>query len=112
MLCSPSLNREGLKIVVFNNGGGGIFRWLPGKAHADMFERHFETPPTRTVAQLANAMGASHSIAHHPDGLREGLQRLADQPGLAVLEVVTPSECSGEVALDYLRAFQPNSPTH
>ena len=112
MLCSPSLNREGLKIVVFNNGGGGIFRWLPGKAHADMFERHFETPPTRTVAQLANAMGASHSIAHHTDGLREGLRRLADQPGLAVLEVVTPSECSGEVALDYLRAFQPNSPTH
>ena len=111
MLCSPSLNREGLKIVVFNNGGGGIFRWLPGKAHADMFERHFETPPTRTVAQLADTMGASHSIAHHADELCEGLRTLANATGLAVLEVVTPNECSGEVALDYLKAFQPNTPT-
>ena len=111
MLCSPSLNREGLKIVVFNNGGGGIFRWLPGKVHADMFERHFETPPTRTVAQLADAMGASHCIAHHAGELRQGLQRLADEPDLAVLEVVTPNEFSGEVALDYLRAFQPNTST-
>jgi 2-succinyl-5-enolpyruvyl-6-hydroxy-3-cyclohexene-1-carboxylate synthase len=111
MLCSPSLNREGFKIVVFNNGGGGIFRWLPGKVHADMFERHFETPPTRTVAQLADAMGASHCIAHHAGELRQGLQRLADEPGLAVLEVVTPNEFSGEVALDYLRAFQPNTST-
>ena len=100
-----------LVVVVLNNGGGGIFRWLPGKAHADMFERHFETPPTRTVAQLADTMGASHSIAHHADELCEGLRTLADATGLAVLEVVTPNECSGEVALDYLKAFQPNTPT-
>ena len=56
-------------------------------------------------------MGASHSIAHHADELREGLRTLADTTGLAVLEVVTPNECSGEVALDYLKAFQPNTPT-
>ena len=107
MLCSPSLNREGLKIVVFNNGGGGIFRWLPGKTHADMFERHFETPPTRTVAQLAAAMGASHRTAHNDAQLREELTHLASDPGFAVLEIVTPNESSGQVALDYLRAFQP-----
>ena len=111
MLCSPSLNRAGLKIVVFNNGGGGIFRWLPGKTHADMFERHFETPPTRTVAQLAAAMGASHGKVHNGAELREGMRRLADEPNLVVLEVVTPNEKSGEVALDYLRTFQPNTST-
>ena len=38
-----------LRIVVMNNGGGGIFRWLPGTQHPDLFERHFETPPNRTV---------------------------------------------------------------
>lgn len=108
MLCSPSLNREGLKIVVFNNGGGGIFRWLPGKTHADMFERHFETPPTRTVAQLAAAMGASHRTAHNDAQLREELMLLASDSGFAVLEIVTPNEPSGQVAMDYLGAFQPN----
>ena len=107
MLCSPSLNREGLKIVVFNNGGGGIFRWLPGKTHTDMFERHFETPPSRTVAQLAAAMGASHCTARNGAQLREKLKHLANDPGFAVLEIVTPNESSGQVALDYLRAFQP-----
>lgn len=106
-LCSPSLNREGMKIVVFNNGGGGIFRWLPGKTHADMFERHFETPPSRTVAQLAAAMGATHRAACNGAQLREELTHLASDPAFAVLEVVTPNESSGEVALDYLRAFQP-----
>lgn len=111
MMCSPSLNREGLKIVVFNNGGGGIFRWLPGKAHASMFERHFETPPTRTVEQLAAAMGATHHSAHGGAELREGLRHLAEEPGLTVLEVVTPNEASGDVALDYLRTFQSNPPT-
>ena len=111
MLCSPSLNREGLKIVVFNNGGGGIFRWLPGKTHEDMFERHFETPPTRTVAQLAVAMDASHYTAHNGAQLREKLMHLANDHGFAVLEIVTSNESSGQVAQDYLRAFQSTPPS-
>jgi 2-succinyl-5-enolpyruvyl-6-hydroxy-3-cyclohexene-1-carboxylate synthase len=44
-----------LHIVCLNNGGGGIFDFLPLAAHADaaLFEEHIATPATADLAALA-----------------------------------------------------------
>ena len=95
-----------LRIVVMNNGGGGIFRWLPGTQHPDLFERHFETPPNRTVEAQARAMGATHFLASNEVELREALSNVLRAPGPTVLEVKTPSAQSATVLTDYLAAFR------
>ena len=95
-----------LRIVVMNNGGGGIFRWLPGTQHPDLFERHFETPPNRTVETQARAMGATHFLATNEGELREALSKVVHTSGPTVLEVRTPSAQSAAVLTDYLAAFR------
>ena len=95
-----------LRIVVMNNGGGGIFRWLPGTQHPDLFERHFETPPNRTVEAQARAMDATHFLASNEAELREALSNVLRTPGPTVLEVRTPSAESAAVLTDYLAAFR------
>jgi 2-succinyl-5-enolpyruvyl-6-hydroxy-3-cyclohexene-1-carboxylate synthase len=95
-----------LRIVVMNNGGGGIFRWLPGTQHPDLFERHFETPPNRTVEAQAKAMGATHFLATNEAELREALSEVVHTSGPTVLEVRTPSAQSAAVLTDYLAAFR------
>lgn len=95
-----------LHIVVMNNGGGGIFRWLPGTQHPDLFERHFETPPNRTVESQARAMGARHFLATSEAELREALSSVIRTKGPTVLEVQTLAVQSAAVLADYLAAFQ------
>ena len=95
-----------LHIVVMNNGGGGIFRWLPGTKHPDLFERHFETPPNRTVEAQAQAMGATHFLASNEAELHEALSNVLRAPGPTVLEVKTPSAQSAATLTDYLSAFR------
>ena len=42
-----------LVIVILNNGGGGIFSFLPIAQHKDVFEKYFGTPHSYTFANAA-----------------------------------------------------------
>ena len=68
-----------LRIVVMNNGGGGIFRWLPGTQHKDIFQRHFETPPNRHVQDMAQAMQATYFRATRTSEQLEAAIQAAEQ---------------------------------
>ncbi|MGB1384028.1 MAG: 2-succinyl-5-enolpyruvyl-6-hydroxy-3-cyclohexene-1-carboxylic-acid synthase [Flavobacteriales bacterium] len=103
-LTETSLNREGFKVVVINNGGGGIFRWLPGTQHSDMFIRHFETPPTRTVASVAKGANARYLRAASAAELKRALEHARDEKGLVMLEVVTPNLDSADAVKTYLES--------
>ena len=104
MLTDP--NSSLLNIVVMNNGGGGIFRWLPGTQHHDMFERHFETPPNRTVKQQAESMNATCLTATNAKELADALAQAMSTPSFVVVDVQTPSSQSAEECERYLNAFQ------
>lgn len=105
MLTDPLDVNRGLKVVVINNGGGGIFRWLPGTKHEDAFVRHFETPSTRRVEDLAKAMNAVYRCAKNDGQLREGIEALAAEPKFAVLEIQTPPVESAAQLSRYLQSF-------
>ncbi|MEA2444940.1 MAG: 2-succinyl-5-enolpyruvyl-6-hydroxy-3-cyclohexene-carboxylate synthase [Thermoleophilales bacterium] len=69
-----------LTIVCVNNGGGGIFDFLPVAEHADreLYERHVLTPsglPLREVAALADL---PHVVANSARDVRDAL----DEPAL------------------------------
>ncbi|HEX2071770.1 MAG TPA: 2-succinyl-5-enolpyruvyl-6-hydroxy-3-cyclohexene-1-carboxylic-acid synthase [Thermoleophilaceae bacterium] len=54
-----------LTIVCVNNGGGGIFDFLPVSEHADAaaYERHVATPAGIDLAALATLAGMQHRLA-------------------------------------------------
>ena len=96
---------DGLKIVVMNNQGGGIFRWLPGTQHEAMFERHFETPPNRTVKELAAAMHAQYLPVQDASDLPAALEQARLCPTPVVVDIQTPDEQSAEERVRYLETF-------
>ncbi len=70
-----------LTIVCTNNGGGGIFDFLPVAEHAeaDAYEEHVATPADVDVARVAALAGLGHRLAATPDELRSAV---AEGPGL------------------------------
>jgi 2-succinyl-5-enolpyruvyl-6-hydroxy-3-cyclohexene-1-carboxylate synthase len=69
-----------LTIVCVNNGGGGIFDFLPVAEHADqtLYEEHVATPAGVNLAEVAALAGLPHALASTPDEVRAA----AGSPGL------------------------------
>ena len=69
-----------LTIVCANNGGGGIFDFLPLAEHGagETFEEHVITPSGVDLAQVAALAGMEHRLASTPDEVRAA----AAEPGL------------------------------
>ncbi len=69
-----------LTIVCINNGGGGIFDFLPVAETADhaAYEEHLATPVPVDLRDLAALGGLEHTLATTPDEVRAA----ADHPGL------------------------------
>jgi 2-succinyl-5-enolpyruvyl-6-hydroxy-3-cyclohexene-1-carboxylate synthase len=69
-----------LTIVCVNNGGGGIFDFLPVAEHADphVFEEQIITPSELPLRDLAALAGLPHIVAGDAAGVRAAL----DEPGL------------------------------
>ena len=62
-----------LTIVCVNNGGGGIFDFLPVAEHSDAeaFEEHIATPAGVELERVAALAGLPHRSAGGPDEVRE-----------------------------------------
>jgi 2-succinyl-5-enolpyruvyl-6-hydroxy-3-cyclohexene-1-carboxylate synthase len=73
-----------LTIVCADNGGGGIFDFLPLAQHADAgsYEAHIATPTGVTIERIAALAGLTHHLAVTPDELRAAF---AAGPGLIEL---------------------------
>jgi 2-succinyl-5-enolpyruvyl-6-hydroxy-3-cyclohexene-1-carboxylate synthase len=69
-----------LTIVCVNNGGGGIFDFLPVADSADreLYEEHIATPAPIELARVAALVDVPHTVASTPDQIRAAAAR----PGL------------------------------
>ena len=79
LVASGRLEAE-LTILCVNNGGGGIFDFLPVAAQADaaVFERHIATPSGIEPARVAALAGLNHAVARTPAEIGAAVAR----PGL------------------------------
>ncbi len=83
---------ENLKIVVVNDGGGGIFRLLEGPEHMDFFEDFSVTHHPVSLELLSQSFGRGFLRVTGLDGLDEQLGSLFEVGNrLTVLEVDTTS---------------------
>ncbi len=90
--------RLGLKltIVLIDNGGGGIFDFLPvaraamardSDGEGDVFTDHVATPTGLDFARAAELYGLRHERAQDVRGFREALERAMACEGSAIVEV-------------------------
>jgi 2-succinyl-5-enolpyruvyl-6-hydroxy-3-cyclohexene-1-carboxylate synthase len=95
---------KNFKIILINNGGGGIFRILPGHKETPVFNTFFETSHCLTAEHLAEMYGFDYAIASDEMSLSKGLAALYGQnekPGL--LEVFTPSLQNDAILLQFFK---------
>ena len=95
---------KNFKIILMNNGGGGIFRILPGHDESPVFNTFFETSHCLTAEHLAKMYGFEYLIASNEATLEKGLELMfAQNEKPVLLEVFTPTLENDKVLLQYFR---------
>jgi 2-succinyl-5-enolpyruvyl-6-hydroxy-3-cyclohexene-1-carboxylate synthase len=95
---------KNFKIILINNGGGGIFRILPGHEETLVFNKFFETSHCLTAEQLARMYGFEYSIASDEASLEHSLKNLYGQNGKpSILEIFTPTLENNKILLQYFK---------
>ena len=95
---------ENLKIVVLNDGGGGIFRLLDGPGQMEFFEEYSVTHHPVSLELLSQSFGRSFQRVEGLEGLGEQMEALFnEESSLSVLEVDTTSGENSRIFKDLFR---------
>ena len=83
-----------LVVVVLNNDGGGIFRYLPIAKHGDVFEALFTTPHGLSFAPVAKALGIAAESPTTRAAMKKAVAKALKRGGATVIEVTCARESS------------------
>lgn len=98
-----------LKMVVINNGGGGIFRFIPGPDTTEQLEPFFEAHHQWKAEKLAEAFDVLYFKAENQSELEKILPEFySDLSRPALLEIFTPGKINAKLLRDYF-SFLKNS---
>ncbi|WP_289055658.1 2-succinyl-5-enolpyruvyl-6-hydroxy-3-cyclohexene-1-carboxylic-acid synthase [Carboxylicivirga marina] len=99
--------KPNLRIVVINNGGGGIFRFIPGPSDSEELETYFEASHQLNVQPLAEMYGVKYLMANNEETLNETIEQLfapGDRP--IILEIKTPAKENAGVLKSYFKRLK------
>ncbi|CAM1349633.1 2-succinyl-5-enolpyruvyl-6-hydroxy-3-cyclohexene-1-carboxylic-acid synthase [Tenacibaculum crassostreae] len=91
------------RIIILNNAGGGIFRFIPGPSTTNATD-YFETPHNLTAEHLAKMYGFNYvSVTNLAELNKElkGFYTESNQP--KIMEVFTPKEINDVVLKNYFK---------
>lgn len=92
------------KILLLNNGGGGIFRILPGHKETPVFNTYFETSHHLTAEHLAKMYKFDYLTAQNEEELSKACKTFFESNNApTILEVFTPTEVNNTVLSLYFR---------
>jgi 2-succinyl-5-enolpyruvyl-6-hydroxy-3-cyclohexene-1-carboxylate synthase len=91
------------KIILLNNGGGGIFRILPGHQETPVFNTYFETSHCLTGEHLAKMYQFDYFKASDEISLTENLEAFYAGKNRSILEVFTPTLENDKILLQYFK---------
>jgi len=97
---------DNFKIILINNGGGGIFRILPGEKDSKNYDTYFETVHLREAKYLCKAFGIEYRKVNSFGALKRKLPRFfktMKRPQL--IEIITPRKKNDAVLLNYFNAM-------
>ena len=89
------------RIIVINNGGGGIFRFIPGPNNSDALD-YFETPHTLTAKHLCEMHNFEYISVGNEIELSSKLNNFYhDADGPKLMEIFTPKEENDKILKAY-----------
>jgi 2-succinyl-5-enolpyruvyl-6-hydroxy-3-cyclohexene-1-carboxylate synthase len=92
------------KIILINNGGGGIFRILPGHEETETFNTYFETSHQLNASHLAKMYGLNYFNATDETSLDQQFSAfLAQNEQPSILEIFTPEKVNDSVLLEFFK---------
>ncbi|MEP6802972.1 MAG: 2-succinyl-5-enolpyruvyl-6-hydroxy-3-cyclohexene-1-carboxylic-acid synthase [Flavobacterium sp.] len=95
---------KNFKIILINNGGGGIFRILPGHEEKPVFNTYFETSHQLTAEHLAKMYKMNYYTATDVTSLEKNITSLYnDDNAAAILEVFTPTFENDVILKNYFK---------
>lgn len=94
---------KNFKIILLNNGGGGIFRILPGHQETPVFNTYFETSHCLTGEHLAKMYFFDYFSASNETALENGLKEFYDSKKPSILEIFTPTLENDKILLQYFK---------
>jgi 2-succinyl-5-enolpyruvyl-6-hydroxy-3-cyclohexene-1-carboxylate synthase len=102
--------KPNLKIIVINNAGGGIFRFIDGPAESGHLEKFFEAKHDWKAEKIAKAFSLNYYNAENMDQFGVSFTNfMADQKAPAVLEIFTPAVKNGEILKGYFAYLKSKS---
>jgi len=97
-----------LKVIVINNGGGGIFRIIDQPKDIKDTETLFETRHQRKVEGIAKAFGINYLSANDQNSLEKALKELYLGNLPTILEIFTPTEKNALILKNYFSHLKNN----
>ncbi len=95
-----------LKVVVVNNDGGGIFRFIDGPNSTGQLESHFETHQKNSVEHIAIGFGVHYFCATSKSELESKFDSLLAGNASGILEVNTPQLENAGILQEYFKKFK------
>lgn len=93
---------KNFKIILVNNGGGGIFRILPGHKETETFNTYFETSHQLNANHLCKMYGFDYLTAANEIELVESFEKLiSNNESPSLLEIFTPEKINDKVLKEY-----------
>lgn len=103
-------NVSNLKIIVINNGGGGIFRIISGKEAEPEMEQFFETAMQGSAEKIAAHFGWDYLAARNEAALMKALETFFKLDSKKViLEIFTDAKTNPEVLDAYWKFLKEKS---
>ncbi|MBS2211058.1 2-succinyl-5-enolpyruvyl-6-hydroxy-3-cyclohexene-1-carboxylic-acid synthase [Carboxylicivirga mesophila] len=99
--------QSNLRIIIINNGGGGIFRFIPGPSDSEELETYFEAAHQLNMQPLAEMYGLKYLRADNEEAMNDCLTQLfseSDKP--IILEVKTPAKENAGVLKSYFKRLK------
>ncbi|MGC4039393.1 MAG: 2-succinyl-5-enolpyruvyl-6-hydroxy-3-cyclohexene-1-carboxylic-acid synthase [Flavobacterium sp.] len=96
---------KNFKILLINNGGGGIFRILPGHQENETFHTYFETSHCLTAEHLSKMFLFDYATANDEASLKKSLTQLFENNKPMILEIFTPTRENDKLLRDYFKAL-------
>lgn len=97
---------KNLKIILINNGGGGIFRYLDGPDQTGMLEEFFEASHNYSAQFIAQAFGLDYLNASDILSLKRNLTHFfqsGERPG--IFEIISPAIQSAATLRAYFKSL-------
>ncbi len=96
--------KPSFRIIVINNGGGGIFRFISGEGAASEMDDYFVAKHQNRMFHIAMMYGFDYLEASDAESLKNNLGSFFESSQKPViLEISTSSEVSGDVLKSYFK---------